>query len=174
MTQFSRLLGGLLLLSALLGCGSSPKINDAALREGEALGKEASALYEKAQTDISLANKYTWQAWVDVRSAKDRDQQLTATAKELEAVRDKFAAASSKMKEALNGQKPFDSNEAKHASKMSEAYRQWSEMVEFERKTWQESVGVADAKALNDKLTDATNKYKKMNEDVMASIKAAS
>ncbi|MEP7211820.1 MAG: hypothetical protein ABI791_02015 [Acidobacteriota bacterium] len=171
MTKLSGMLGGSILLIALFGCGS--KIDKAALAEGEAAGKDASVLYEMSQKEISLANKYSWQKWVELRGAKERDAQLAVTAKQLEAARDKFTAASTKITESLRGQNPFTNDETKSASRMGDAYRKWSEMAEYERKTLQESVGINDVKVLTDKFTEAGAKQAKMNENVMAIIKSA-
>ena len=118
-----------------IGCSQSPKINETARQEAEATANEATAIYKKAQEIISFENKYSWQMTIDVNDEKTRNAKFVSAAKELETARDKFLLASTKMREALNGQKAFDNELATRLSRMSNAYKQWSEMAEFARKT---------------------------------------
>jgi hypothetical protein len=157
------------LLSA--GCGQSAQINEAARREAEATANDATASYKKAQDIVSLGNKYSWEMAVDVNDQQTRNAKFTSAAKELEAARDKFSQASVKMREALNGQKAFDNELATRLSRMSDAYKRWSELAEFERKAWQEASAMTDPKAIREKLTEAQKQQQKMNEELMSMMR---
>ena len=110
---------------------------------------------------------------IEVNDEKTRNAKFVSAAKELETARDKFLLASTKIREAMNGQKAFDNEQATRLSRMSNAYKQWSEMAEFERKTLQEASGMTDLKKLREKFTEAQKAWEKMNEDLMSSIRSA-
>ena len=156
-----------LLLSA--GCSKSA-INETARKEAEAIAKEATGVYEKSQGSISLRNPYTWQAAIEVNDEQTRKGKFVAAAKQLEQARDKFLEASTKMTEALNGQKAFDNQLATQLSRTQRLYQAWSELAEFEMKTWQDASSMSDTKLLTDKLKEAHKKQQKLNEVVTASI----
>ena len=154
-------------------CSQSAQINETARREAEAMAKDATASYEKAQGAISLRNKYSWEMAVDVSDQQTRNAKFASAAKDLETARDKFSQASAKMSEALNGQKAFDNELATRLSRTSEAYKEWSELAEYERKTWQEASDMTDPKALREKLSEAQKKQQQKKEVVMARLRAS-
>jgi hypothetical protein len=156
------------------GCSQSPQINETARQEAEAISNDAAASYKKAQGIVSLENKYSWEMAVDVNDQQTRNAKFASAAKELEAARDKFMQASAKMREALNGQKAFDNELATRLSRKSELYKLWSEVAEFERKTWQESAGINDPKKLRETLTEAQKEQKKMSEELMSATRGIS
>jgi hypothetical protein len=165
---------GLLCLALLsIGCAQAPKINAAARQEAETLANDATALYKKSQQAISFDNKYSWKMAVDMDDAKTRNGKFLSAAKDLESARDKFLQASTKMTEAMNGQTRLDSDEAGNLSRMSRAYKLWSDMAELERKTLQDASVMTDPKALDQKLTEAQENRDKMNKDLMEIIRLA-
>lgn len=161
------LLGAVLLI---VGCGRSVKVNEAARKEAEAAENEAVTAYTRAGKSISLENRYS----VAIGDWKTNKAKLAAAAKDYETARDKFALASTKMREAMNGQASFDNKEAGFLGRSSTAYKLWSEMAEFERKTCQDWSEAKDPKAIQDNLDAAVKARKKMNDEVMSMIRSAS
>jgi hypothetical protein len=158
-----------LLWAALLiaGCGRSVKFNEVARKEAEAAENEAVTAYTKAGKSISLENRYS----VATGDSKTLKAKLAAAARDYETARDKFALASTKMREAMNGQMSFDNKEAGFLGRSSEAYKLWSEMAEFERKTCQDWSEAKDPKAIEDNLDVAVKARKKMSDGVMSMLR---
>ena len=151
-----------------IGCSLSPKINETAKQEAETIANDASRIYQKAQEIVSMEIEYGWSLILEVNDTKTRNEKFISAAKELETARDKFLQASAKMNEALNGQKKYDNEQATRLSRMSEAYKRFSERAEFERKTWQEASTLTDPKLLRQKLTEAQKIQNKMTKDLMS------
>lgn len=160
----------------IIGCGSSQsvKINEAARKEAETAEKEAVTAYTKAGQSISLENRYGVEMATTMGDWKTNKAKFAAAAKDYETARDKFALASTKMREAMGGQASFDNKEAGFLGRSSEAFKLWSEMAEFERKTCQDWSEAKDPKAIKDNLDAAVKARKKMNDEVMSMIRAAS
>ena len=151
----------------IIGCGRSVKFNEVARKEAEAAENEAVTAYTKAGKSISLENRYS----VAIGDSKTLKAKLAAAARDYETARDKFALASTKMREAMNGQASFDNKEAGFLGRSSEAYKLWSEMAEFERKTCQDWSEVKDPKAIEDNLDVAVKARNKMNDGVMSMLR---
>ena len=153
---------------AITACSRSPEINETVRKEAETIADQASAAYKEARSSVSLDNKYSWQGAIEVNDEKTRNEKFTAAAKGLEVARDKFLDASKKMKDALGGQAAFDNKLATRVSRTSEAYKYWSDLAEFERKTWKDAAETTDANVLKQNLSVAQQKQQKMNEVLMA------
>lgn len=160
----------------IIGCGSSQsaKINEAARKEAETAEKEAVTAYKKAGESISLENRYSVEFATTMGDWKTNKAKFAAAAKDYETARDKFALASTKMREAMSGQASFDNKEAGFLGRSSEAFKLWSEMAEFERKTCQDWSEAKDPKAIKDNLDAAVKARRKMNDEVMSMIRATS
>jgi len=160
----------------LIGCGSSQsvKINEGARKEAETAEKEAVTAYKKAGESISLENRYGVEMATTMGDWKTTKAKFAAAARDYETARDKFALASTKMREAMNGQASFDNKEVGFLGRSSAAFKLWSEMAEFERKTCQDWSEAKDPKAIQDNLDAAVKARKKMNDEVMSMIRAAS
>ena len=159
----------------IVGCGSSrsAKFNEAARKEAETAENEAVTAYKKAGESISLENRYGVDMAMTMRDWKTNKAKFATTAKNYETARDKFALASTKMREAMNGQASFDNKEAGFLGRSSEAFKLWSEMAEFERKTCQDWSEAKDPKAIQDNLDVAVKARKKMNDAVMSMMRSA-
>jgi hypothetical protein len=68
----------------------------------------------------------------------------------------------------MNGQMSFDNKEARFLGRSSEAYKLWSEMAEFERKTCQDWSQAKDPKAIEANLDVAVKARNKMSDAVMS------
>lgn len=171
--KFIFLLCGVLLI---VGCGSSRavKINETARKEAGMAETDAVTAYTKAVESISLENRYGVEIATTMGEWKTNKAKFAAAAKNYETARDKFALASTKMREAMNGQASVDNKEAGFLGRSSEAYKLWSEMAEFERKTCQDWSEARDPKAIQDNLDVAVKARKKMNDEVMSMIRSAS
>ena len=167
-----------LLCAVLLiaGCGSSQsaKINEAARKEAQTAENEAVKAYTRAVESVSLENRYGVEMAATMGDWKTNKAKFAAAAEDYDTARVKFALASTKMREAMNGQASFDNKEAGSLGRSSEAFKLWSEMAEFERKTCQDWSEAKDPKAIQDNLDVAVKARKKMNDEVMSMIRAAS
>ena len=166
-----------LLCAVLLtvGCGSSQsaKINEAARMEAETAGNEAVTAYNRAGKSISLENRYAAESAATLGDWKTNKAKFAAAARDYETARDKFALASTKMREAMNGQASFDNKRAAYLGRRSTAFKLWSEMAEFERKTCQDWSEAKNPKAIQDNLDVALKARKQMNGEVMSMIRSA-
>jgi hypothetical protein len=160
----------------IIGCGKSQsaKFNEAARMEAETAGNEAVTAYRKAGESISLENRYGVERATTIGDWKANKAKFAAAAGDYETARVKFALASTKMREAMNGQASFDNKEAAYLGRSSTAFQLWSEMAEFERKTCQDWSQTKDPKAIQDNLDVAIKARKKMNDAVMSMMRAAS
>jgi len=167
-----------LLCAVLLiaGCGSlkPAKFNEGARQEAETAENEAVAAYKKAVESISLENRYGVEMATTMGEWKTNKAKFAAAAEDYDTARVKFALASTKMREAMNGQASFDNKEAGSLGRSSEAFKLWSEMAEFERKTCQDWSEAKDPKAIQDNLDMAIKARKKMNDEVMSMMRAGS
>ena len=165
-----------LLWAALLiiGCGRSVKFNEVARKEAEAAENEASTAYNRAGKSISLENRYGVEMATTMGDWTTNKAKFAAAAEDYDTARVKFALASTKMREAMNGQASFDNKEAAYLGRSSTAFQLWSEMAEFERKTCQDWSQTKDPKAIQDNLDVAIKARKKMNDEVMSMIRSAS
>ena len=154
----------------IVGCGrsQSAKFNEAARKEAETAKNEAVKAYTRAVESISLENRYGVEMATTMGNWKTNKAKFAAAARDYETARDKFALASTKMREAMNGQASFDNKEAKFLGRSSEAFKLWSEMAEFERKTCQDWSEAKDPKTIQDNLDVAVKARKKMNDAVMS------
>jgi hypothetical protein len=93
----------------IVGCGSSQsgKFNEAARQEAETAENEAVAAYTKAIESISLDNRYGVEMATTMGDWKTNKAKFAAAARDYETARVKFALASTKMREAMNGQAVF-------------------------------------------------------------------
>ena len=166
-----------LLCAVLLiaGCGSSRsvKINEVARQEAETAENEAVAAYKKALESISLENRYGVEMATTMGDWKTSKAKFAAAARDYETARDKFALASTKMREAMNGQASFDNKRVGYLGRTSTAFKLWSEMAEFERKTCQDWSEAKGPKAIQDNLDVALKARKKMNDEVTSMIRSA-
>jgi hypothetical protein len=160
----------------IVGCGrsQSAKINEAARMEAETAGNEAVTAYKRAGESISLENRYGAAMAATIGDWKTNKAKFAAAAEDYDTARVKFALASTKMREAMNGQASFDNKEAGFLGRSSEAFKLWSEMAEFERKTCQDWSEAKDPKAIQDNLDVAVKARKKMNDAVMSMMRSAS
>jgi hypothetical protein len=158
----------------IVGCGKSAKFNQAARMEAETAGNEAVTAYKRAGESISLENRYGAESAATIGDWKTNKAKFAAAAGNYETARDKFALASTKMREAMNGQASFDNKEARFLGRSSEAFKLWSEMAEFERKTCQDWSQAKDPKAIQDNLEVAVKARNKMNDAVMSMMRPAS
>jgi len=167
-----------LLCAVLLiaGCGRSQsvKINEAARKEAQTAENDAVTAYKRAGESISLENRYGVEMATTMGDWKTNKAKFAAAAEDYDTARVKFALASTKMREAMNGQASFDNKEAKFLGRSSEAFKLWSEMAEFERKTCQDWSEAKDPKTIQDNLDVAVKARKKMNDAVMSMMRAAS
>ena len=167
-----------LLCAVLLiaGCGSSQsaKINEAARKEAQTAENEAVKAYTRAVESVSLENRYGVEMAATMGDWKTNKAKFAAAAKDYGTARDKYSLASTKMREAMNGQASFDNKEAGFLGRSSEAFKLWSEMAEFERKTCQDWSEAKDPKAIQDNLDMAIKARKKMNDEVMSMMRAGS
>jgi hypothetical protein len=159
----------------IIGCGKSQsaKFNEAARMEGETAGNEAVTAYNRAGKSISLENRYAAESAATLGDWKTNKAKFAAAAGNYETARDKFALASTKMREAMNGQASFDNKEARFLGRSSEAFKLWSEMAEFERKTCQDWSEAKDPKAIQDNLDVAVKARNKMSDAVMSMMRSA-
>jgi hypothetical protein len=159
----------------IVGCGSSKSvsINETARKEAETAENEAVAAYKKAVESVSLENRYGVEMTATIGDWKTNRAKFAATAKDYGTARDKYSLASTKMREAMNGQASFDNNEAGYLGRSSEAFKLWAEMAEFERKTCQGWSEEKDPKSIQNNLDVAVKARKKMNDEVMSMIRAA-
>ena len=134
------LLWAVLLIS---GCGSSQsaKFNEAARKEADTAENEGVTAYKRAVESISLENRYGVESAMTMSDWKTNKAKFAAAARDYETARDKFALASTKMREAINGQRSFDNKRAGFLERSSTAFELWSEMAEFERKNLPGLVG---------------------------------
>jgi len=160
----------------IIGCGKSQsaKFNEAARMEAETAGNEAVTAYTRAGKSISLENRYGAESAATMGDWKTNKGKFAAAARDYETARDRFALASTKMREAMNGQASFDNKEAGYLGRSSTAFKLWSEMAEFERKTCQDWSEAKNAKAIQDNLDVAIKARKKMNDEVMSMMRSAS
>lgn len=159
----------------IVGCGSSQsvKFNEAARKEAETAENEAVAAYKKAVENISLENRYGVEMATTMGDWKTNKTKFAAAARDYETSRDKFGLASTKMREAINGQSSFDNKRAGYLGRSSTAFKLWSEMAEFERKTCQDWSEAKDPKAIQANLDMAVKARKKMNDEVMSMMRSA-
>ena len=166
-----------LLCAVLLiaGCGSSQsaKINEAARKEAQTAENEAVKAYTRAVESVSLENRYGVEMATTMGEWKTNKAKFAAAAEDYDTARVKFALASTKMREAMNGQASFDNKEAGSLGRSSEAFKLWSEMAEFERKTCQDWSEAKNPKAIQDNLDVALKARKQMNGEVMSMIRSA-
>ena len=154
----------------IVGCGSSrsARFNEMARMEAEKAENEGGTAYTKAIESISLDNRYGVEIATTMGDWKTNKAKFAAAAEDYDTARVKFALASTKMREAMNGQASFDNKEAKFLGRSSEAFKLWSEMAEFERKTCQDWSEAKDPKTIQDNLDVAVKARKKMNDAVMS------
>jgi hypothetical protein len=159
----------------IVGCGRSQsvKINEVARQEAETAENEAVAAYKKAVEGISLENRYGVEMATTMGNWKTNKAKFAAAARDYETARDKFALASTKMREAMNGQASFDNKRVGYLGRSSTAFKLWSEMAEFERKTCQDWSEAKDPKAIQANLDVVVKARKKMNDEVMSTIRSA-
>lgn len=159
----------------IVGCGRShsAKFNEAARMEAETAENEAVKAYTRALESISLENRYEVEMATKMGDWKTNKAKLAAAARDYETARDKFALTSTKMREAMNGQASFDSKRLAYLGRLSTAFKLWSEMSEFERKTCQDWSQAKDPKAIQGNLDVAIKARKKMNDEVTSMIRAA-
>jgi len=160
----------------IVGCGSSrsARFNEMARMEAEKAENEGGTAYTKAIESISLDNRYGVEIATTMGDWKTNKAKFAAAAEDYDTARVKFALASTKMREAMNGQASFDNKEAGSLGRSSEAFKLWSEMAEFERKTCQDWSEAKDPKAIQDNLDMAIKARKKMNDEVMSMMRAGS
>ena len=159
----------------IIGCGRSQsvKINETARKEAETAENEAVKAYKRAVESISLENRYGVEMATTMGDWKTNKAKFTAAARNYETARDKFALTSTKMREAMNGQASFDNKRAAYLGRSSTAFKLWSEMAEFERKTCQDWSEAKDPKAIQANLDVVVKARKKMNDEVMSMIRSA-
>ena len=159
----------------IVGCGSSrsARFNEMARMEAETAENEGGTAYTKAIESISLDNRYGVEMATTMGDWKTNKAKFAAAARDYETARDKFALASTKMREAMNGQASFDNKRAAYLGRRSTAFKLWSEMAEFERKTCQDWSEAKNPKAIQDNLDVALKARKQMNGEVMSMIRSA-
>jgi hypothetical protein len=159
----------------IVGCGrsQSAKFNEVARKEADTAENEAVKAYTRAIESISLDNRYGVEMATTMGNWKTNKAKFAAAARDYETARDKFALASTKMREAMNGQASFDNKRVAYLGRSSTAFKLWSEMAEFERKTCQDWSEAKDPKAIQDNLDVAVKARKKMNDAVMSMMRSA-
>jgi hypothetical protein len=159
----------------IVGCGRSQsvKFNETARKEADTAENEAVAAYTRAVESISLDNRYGVELATTMGDWKTNKAKFAAAAEDYDTARVKFALASTKMREAMNGQASFDNKRAAFLGRSSEAFKLWSEMAEFERKTCQDWSEAKDPKAIQDNLDVVLKARKKMNDEVTSMIRSA-
>jgi len=141
--------------------------------EAEKAENEGGTAYTKAIESISLDNRYGVEIATTMGDWKTNKAKFAAAAEDYDTARVKFALTSTKMREAMNGQASFDNKRAAYLERRSTAFKLWSEMAEFERKTCQDWSEAKNPKAIQDNLDVALKARKKMNDEVTSMIRSA-